>query len=506
MVVLLIVQFLLNVFKSIFILKTGQQLEAKLILGYYKHLLSLPQRFFDTMRVGEIINRVNDAVKIRIFINEVGIETLMNCLVLVFSLALMFSYYWKLAVIVLLVIPFYGLAYWIANKLNCKVERKVMDSSVELESQLVESVHNIQTIKSFGIADFTNLKIELRFVSLLTNIYKSSMNSIFSANAGLLISRASTIAVLWIGTGFVLEQQITTGELMFFYAIIGYFTNPVNSLLKANKSYQNARIAAGRLLEIMNLENTDEEDKLDIRRDELGDIKFEEVTFRYGTRKEVLEDFSITIKKGEITAIVGESGSGKSTIASILSGLYSINQGVVMIGNYNLSQIKQNTLNRHFGIVPQQINFFTGTVLENIALGAFEPNTAKITQLAQKTGSLKFIQEFPEGINSRLGEHGHNLSSGQRQRLAIMRALYHNPQIIIFDEATSALDSKSEQHIIDIMTKLKVQGKTIIAISHRAHVVQIADRTILLDNGQVKADGNHYNLLDQNDQYRDFWK
>ena len=229
MFVLLGVQLVLNVFKSIFILKTGQQLDAKLILGYYKHLLSLPQQFFDTMRVGEIISRVNDAVKIRSFINEVGIDILINCFVLLFSIMLMYTYYWKLAVMVMMVIPLYALIYLIVNKLNRKVERKVMEDSAELESQLVESLNSIKTIKTFGMTDFSNLKTEVRFVNLLTSVYKSAMNGIFSGNAGLLISRTSTIAVLWAGAGFVLDQQITAGELMSFYAIIGYCYTRDNS-------------------------------------------------------------------------------------------------------------------------------------------------------------------------------------------------------------------------------------------------------------------------------------
>ncbi len=506
MLVLLGVQLILSVFKSIFILKTGQQLDAKLILGYYKHLLSLPQRFFDTMRVGEIISRISDAVKIRAFINEVGIDILINCFVVLFSIMLLFTYYWKLATMVLLVVPFYALIYLIVNRLNRKVERKVMEDGAELESQLVESLNSIKTIKTFGMADFANLKTEVRFVNLLTSVYKSGMNSIFSGNAGLLVSRVSTIAVLWVGAGFVLDQQITAGELMSFYAIIGYFTGPVSSLIGANKSYQNARIAADRLFEIMDLETTGDEEKISITREELGDIKFEGVKFRYGTRIEVFEDFNLTIRQGELTTIVGESGSGKSTIASILSGLYPVEQGRVMIGNYNLSQIKQESINDHFGIVPQQIDLFAGSILENVALGSFEPDTAKVMRLAEQTGSLKFIQELPEGINSRLGEHGNNLSGGQRQRLAIMRALYHDPQVLIFDEATSALDNKSEEYIISIMKKLKAEGKTIIAISHRVSAAQIADRTILLDNGRVIADGEHSELMNKSEEYKAFWE
>lgn len=355
MLVLLLVQVIVNVFKSLFILKTGQQLDAKLILGYYKHILSLPQRFFDTMRVGEIISRINDAVKIRSFINEVGIDILINCFIVLFSFGLMFTYYWKLAVVILLVIPLYSAIYWLSNRFNKKVERKVMEHAADLESQLVESLNNVKTIKSFGMRDFANLKTEFRFVNLLTSVYKSGMNGIFSGNASLIVSRAFTIILLWVGAGYVMDQTITPGELMSFYAIIGYFTGPVSSLIGANKSYQNAKIAADRLFEIMDLEGEDDEEKLAITREEVGDIQLEDVKFRYGTRVEVFENFSLTLKKGALTAIAGESGSGKSTITSIIKRLYPVEAGKVMIGNYNLESIKEDALNQLVGIVPQQM-------------------------------------------------------------------------------------------------------------------------------------------------------
>ncbi len=505
MLVLLVVQLLVNVFKSIFILKTGQQLDAKLILGYYKHLLSLPQRFFDTMRVGEIISRINDAVKIRAFINEVGIGIVVNCLVLVFSLGLMFTYYWKLAVIVFIVIPLYGLIYFVSNRLNRKVERRVMENTAELESQLVESLNGIKTVKLFGMTDLANLKTEVRFVNLLTNVYKSGMNSIFSANAGLLVSRASTIIILWVGARFVLDQQITAGELMSFYAIIGYFTGPVSSLIGANKSYQNAKIAADRLFEIMDLDGGDNKGKLLVQKSELGDIYFESIKFRYGTRVDVFENFNLKIKRGEVTTIAGESGSGKSTIASILSGLYPVESGSVMLGNYSIEQIKEDSLNQLIGIVPQQVDLFAGSIIENVALGEFDPDTAKIMALAEQTGSLKFINELPEGINTQLGEHGLNLSGGQRQRIAIMRALYRDPEILILDEATSALDVHSEREILTLINNLKRAGKTIISISHRISSAEMADRVVLLEKGEIIADGEHNELMGSNLRYRQFW-
>src|SRR5690606_21488620 len=231
MICLLVLQVIIGAFKDVFLIKTGQQIDARLILGYYKHLLKLPQPFFDTMRVGEIISRINDAVKIRTFINGVSLSLTVNFLILIFSFALMFFYYWKLALIMLLVIPLYALIYFITNKLNKKTERTIMERSADLESQWVESLNAVGTIKRFGLEGFANIKTETRFISLLQIGYKSALNSVFSGTSSNFIAQLFTIILLWSGSYFVIEREITAGELMSFYAIIGYFTGPVSSLI-----------------------------------------------------------------------------------------------------------------------------------------------------------------------------------------------------------------------------------------------------------------------------------
>ncbi len=291
---LLLLQIFIGVFKDIFIIKTGQQIDARLILGYYKHLLKLPQQFFDTMRVGEIISRINDAVKIRVFINSTSLSLTVNFFIVIFSFALMFSYYWKLAMIIMAIIPVYLIIYFITNRLNKKTERKIMERSADLESQLVESLNAVGTIKRFGLEDFANIKTETRFINLLHIGYTSAMNSIFSGSSTQSVSRIFTIILLWSGSYFVIDREITPGELLSFYAIIGYFTGPITSLITANKTIQNALIAADRLFEIMDLEREETDNKFKLTKDKIGDIKFKNVKFRYGTRVEVFHNFNFT--------------------------------------------------------------------------------------------------------------------------------------------------------------------------------------------------------------------
>lgn len=506
MLCLLVLQFVIGIFKDIFLIKTGQQIDARLILGYYKHLLKLPQSFFDTMRVGEIISRINDAVKIRHFINGVSLNLTVNVLILVFSFGLMFFYYWKLALIMLLIIPLYSIIYAITNRLNKKTERRIMERAAELESQLVESLNAVGTIKRFGMEYFANIKTETRFINLLKIGYKSALNSVFTSTSSGIISQLFTIILLWVGSYFVIDQEITAGELMSFYAIIGYFTGPAASLIGANKEIQNALIAADRLFEIMDLEREEQTNKIELTAEKIGDISFENVHFRYGTRTQVFEAFNLNIKRGQVTAIIGESGSGKSTLMALLQNVYNIQDGKISIGGYDLNHITTESLRDIISVVPQKIDLFAGHVIDNIALGDLSPDMGAIIAICKSIGVLEFIENLPNGFETYIGENGTTLSGGQKQRIAIARALYKNPEVLILDEATSSLDSKSENYIQNTIEALKKKEKTIIIIAHRLSSVVHADKIVVLENGKVVESGTHNELFSQNGVYKSLWE
>ncbi|WP_268225239.1 peptidase domain-containing ABC transporter [Sinomicrobium oceani] len=506
MLILLVLQIVVSVFKDTFLIKTGQQIDARLILGYYKHLLKLPQQFFDTMRVGEIISRINDAVKIRTFINGVALSLTVNVLILVFSFALMFFYYWKLALIMLAIIPFYIGIYIITNKLNKKAERKVMERAADLESQLVESLNSVGTIKRFGLESFANIKTEARFINLLNIGYKSALNTVFSGTSSTFISQLFTIILLWSGSYFVIDREITPGELLSFYAIIGYFTGPVAQLVEANKQIQNAWIAADRLFEIMDLEREEQDDKIKLTRENIGDIAFRNVFFRYGTRVEVFKDFSLDIPKGKITAVIGESGSGKSTLISLLQNIYPIQKGKILIGEYDLKYIENSSLRDLVGVVPQKIDLFGGNVVENIAVGEFQPDMERIMKICKSIGILSFVENLPNGFATYLGENGATLSGGQKQRIAIARALYKQPEILVLDEATSSLDSTSESFVQKTIATLREQNKTIIVIAHRLSTVVHADKIVVLEKGEVVEQGSHKELYADKGHYYTLWQ
>jgi ATP-binding cassette subfamily B protein len=505
MIAIILLQGYIGSKKSVFVMKTGQLIDAKLILGYYKHLLHLPQRFFDTMQVGEITSRIGDAVKIRAFINDVAIEMIVNVFIVIFSFTLMFTYYWKLALVILLVIPFYALIYFILNKFNKKVERTIMENAAELQTQLVESVTHIRTVKEFGIEEFSNLKTENKFVKLLFTGYKSGLNSVFAGTSTQFLASIFTVILMWIGSGYVIDRAITPGELFSFYALIGYFTSPVASLIGMNKTAQNALIAADRLFEIMDLEREETENKIELKRENIGDIKFENVSFRYGSRTEVFKSFNAIFKKNETTAIVGESGSGKTTLISLLQNLYPIKEGKIYIGEYDAQFIHYQSLRNCIGVIPQQLNLFSGNIIENIALGDSFPNMQRILDLSKQLGITEFVEKLPNGFATQIGENGAMLSGGQKQRLAIARALYKDPAVLLMDEATSSLDTNAEHIVKQVIDDFKAQGKTIIVIAHRLSTIANADTILVMENGTIVESGNHKDLLEQKGKYHDLW-
>jgi len=505
MIVIILLQAYIGSKKSIFVMKTGQLIDAKLILGYYKHLLHLPQRFFDTMQIGEITSRINDAVKIRSFINEVAIEMIVNVFIVLFSFTLMFTYYWKLALVILLVIPFYGSIYFLMNRFNKKVERNIMENAAELQTQLVESITHVRTVKEFGIEEFSNLKTENKFVKLLFTTYKSGLNGIFANTSTQFLASAFTVVLMWIGSGYVIDRAITPGELFSFYALIGYFTSPVASLIGMNKTAQNALIAADRLFEIMDLEREETENKVELQKGVIGDIKFENVSFRYGSRVEVFKNFNAIFKKNETTAIVGESGSGKTTLISLLQNLYPIKEGKIYVGDYDIQFVHYKSLRQYIGVIPQQLNLFSGNIIDNIAVGDSFPNIQRILDLSKQLGITDFVEKLPNGFETQIGENGAMLSGGQKQRIAIARALYKNPEILLMDEATASLDTNSEKVVKEVIDDFKLQGKTIIVIAHRLSTIANADTILVMKNGAIIESGNHIALLELKSEYYNLW-
>jgi ATP-binding cassette, subfamily C, bacteriocin exporter len=506
MILLLCFQVITGYLKSMIALRTGQQIDSRLILGYYKHLLELPQRFFDSMRVGEIISRVNDALRIRIFINDIALNLIVYGLTIILSMTAMFLYYWKLALVMLLTIPLYLLIYLISNKVNAKWQRKIMESGAALESQLVESIQGVTTIRRFVSASYFNLKTENRFIPLMRSIFAGSHSGLLISNATEWMTSLWTIIILWSGSWLVMDQILSPGELLSFYTLTAFFTTPVQALIGANKPMQDALIAADRLFEIIDLE-TEKENKegLGIEYFPEGDLVFENAHFNYGPGNTVLNGLNLRIPRHQMTAIIGESGCGKSTLLSLIQRIYPLNAGNILIGDMNIQYISTRLLRKRIAAVPQQTDLFQGDFISNIALGEHEPDLERIYNICRRLNLHIYIDQLPERYHTMIREQGMNLSGGQKQRIGIARALYMDPSILILDEATSALDPESERIVQDTLKWFLDQEKTILVIAHQLNTIRHCGHVIFLKQGGQIMSGTHEELLYDNHEYAGWW-
>lgn len=382
-----------------------------------------------------------------------------------------------------------------------------MEESAELETQFVESLNAVSTIKRFSLETYANEKTETRFFNLLNSIYKSSIYSLYIGTGAEFFTRLFTIGLLWAGSYFVISRELSPGELLSFYALIGYFTGPASSLIGANKQIQDALIAADRLFEIIDLETeTTGQHSINLKPEQVRNIVFHDIHFRYGTRSMIFEGLTLQINKGQSTAIVGESGSGKSTLLYLLQNLYPLKKGTISIGGIDIQHISHKSLRELIAVVPQHIDLFSGTIIENIAIGDTEPDLEKILHLSKMLGIHQFIEQLPNTYNSQLSEQGTNLSGGQRQRLAIARALYRNPEVLVLDEATSNLDPLSEQQVQETLQWFQQQGKTIIIIAHRLSTIRHCNNILVLQKGKLVEAGSHEALLTNKGTYNELWR
>ncbi len=485
MIGIILLMLFLSALKNVLMLKTGQVMDNQLIAAYYRHLFSLPQRFFDSMKSGEILSRINDAVKIRSFINDTAVGILVNILILVFSFTTMFLLHPKLSLIMLTMLPFYLLVYLFFNHRNKRIERRVMERAASLEDQFVESLAASRHIRQYKLTKLARDKTERRLNRLLDTVYSSGINAITASTASEAINRLFTIVLLWTGSYFVIRESMSPGNLLTFYALLGYLTGPVSSLVGANKSYQNAMIAGDRLFEIFQLKPEEKPGLQHFKGENFGNIDLKGITFAYGSRGNQLEDVNLTIGAGKITALTGASGSGKSTVSNLVQHLYLPDQGQITINGSDTRYYSRDSIRSLMAVVPQQLTFLSGSLLENMAPGEAEPDLIRITTLLNEVGLLSLVEALPGGLETMLIDNGGNFSGGERQRLALVRALYRNPQLLIMDEATSSLDRDSEIHINRLLLALKAQERTILLITHKSQFATIADTTYVMKKGRV---------------------
>lgn len=481
----LLIQFISAVLKNSFVLKVNRGINMSLVAGYFKHVMHLPKQFFDNMRTGEVVSRINDALKISAFLNEAIIHLFIDVLIIGFSLAFMFIYNWQIALVVIAIVPVYLVMYLTGRYINRCWQRKLMESSADFEAQIVESITSLTTVRYLGLENHFCSRAESRLKTLLDNVYTFSKKQITLEQSADFITRLFSVVLLWAGSYYVLKEKLTTGELVSFYSLLTCFTVPVLNLIAFSRSYGEAKIAGERLFEILDLKTLDHGcKKVYPIPGHPVTIRFENVKFRYGNNQPVLENVNLQIGCG-ITGIKGKSGSGKSTLAALLLKSIEPESGSIWINGVNLRELSRENLTEIISIAHQQSDLFTGTISENISIG-MKADGERIHEISDRLGITEFAERLPDGMNTWISEYGSNLSGGQRQRISIARALYRNTPVLILDEATVAIDAVAEEKIMQTIEWYKNHGNTVIIIAHSDTTLKICDNIAVLEDGAIK--------------------
>jgi len=477
MTLLMISALFIGYCRIVFSLRAGINVDSRIILKYMSHLLKLPLSFFSQRGTGELNSRIGDAMKIRSFLIDGLTGIFISILTLSVSFALMFTYYWKLALLTLIFIPLYITLYLISNKINKRANRDIIENAARFEEKTVESITAVRSIKYFGNEETYLRMVEKQYVTLADKIYKGGKYIGIFATSSDAISKLLTIVLLIIGSLFIFNGELSVGELISFYTMTAYFSSPLSKLVNINSEITDANISAERIFDILNLE-PEGTHTIEFPLEKSHDIVFRDVTFSYPGNETLLKNFNLTIEKGKITAIKGASGCGKSSIASLIMRGYKVQQGKILLNGTDINLIDLEQWRSFVSIVPQESDLMSCNILENVTGLQADPDIEKVISILEELGLRNFIASLPMGILTKIGEQGSRLSGGQKQRIALARALYREPQILILDEATSSLDDESQQYILNKMISLRNEGKSIIMISHKADNINIADTII----------------------------
>ncbi|MBO6081952.1 MAG: peptidase domain-containing ABC transporter [Bacteroidales bacterium] len=460
-------------------LRLSITLDSHLILDYLKHLFRLPAAFFTRRGSGELHARIGDAAKVRHFLIDGSSTLLTSLLILLVSFTLMFTTHWRLALLMLTFIPVYLTLYLAADRVNKRVNRDIIEQSAIFEERTVEGITAVRTIRYFGNGERLLHSIEKEYRLLAQKLMRGGRWADFFASAADGIAKMLTLTLLTVGSLYIFSGTLTVGALMSFYALTAWFSAPMEELVGLNEKLSEARIAYERLCDITAL--PPEETGLHHFEPVAGeDLVFDGISFSYPGCPVLLQNLTLTLAAGRITAIRGPSGCGKSSLAGLLMRDYTVQEGVIRLG---LTDIRLYALEawRHFvSIVPQEPLLLNASILDNITCLDPAPDVERVVQLLEALDLGPFIRELPMGILTRIGERGGSVSGGQRQRIALARALYHRPKILILDEATSSLDEASRQSLLRCVCRFRDEGGTVMMITHDADNETIADTVIQL--------------------------
>lgn len=465
-------------------------------------LHTLPVMFHRREGVGATLTRLDRGITGFVgALAEITSNVLPSLAYLGISIGVMLNMDWRLSLLVLVFTPMPALiGAWAANEQTAR-ERNLLDRWSKIYSRFNEVLSGIVTVKSFTMEEEEKRRF-LRGVSEANNLVVRGVGKDSGTSAAKnLVAIAARIAATGAGGLLILRGELTVGGLVAFLGYIGGLFGPVQGLTNIYQTLRRAAVSLDTIYSILDAHDTlgDAENAKTI--DSVrGDVVFEDVSFTYGGDRPVLEKVSLRAKPGEVIALVGPSGGGKSTMMALLQRLYDPTEGSIWVDGHDIRTLRQKELRKHIGVVLQDALLFDDTIRNNIAYGKPGASQAEIEAAARAANAHAFIMQMPEGYDTLAGERGSRLSMGERQRIAIARALLKDPRILILDEATSALDAESEALVQDALATL-IRGRTTFIVAHRLATVVDADRILVLKNGRILENGSHEELMERNGYY-----